>query len=221
MTSAFTFARECTINQSKKQTSTQPLVCDIDRLAFHAKWQLEVDMAGRGNCLAVALIGLLLFLPANIAQAQAQAPSGTEQMQPPSPEALAAAKELVEIMHLNERFKILLPAIFQNLKPAIVQGRIEVGRKFDALVPMMMETFQQRAPEMVEAFTAVYARTFSVDELHAFIEFYKTPAGQKMLQKTPALSQELMTTGAKLGQSIGAEAEKRMIEELRKNGINP
>jgi hypothetical protein len=213
-------ARKCTINQSKKQTSTQPLVRDIDRLAFHAKWQLEVDMDGRGNCLAVALIGLLLFVPANIAQAQAQAPSGTEQMQSPSPEALAAAKELVETMHLNDQYNAIMPTIVKNLKSVIVQGRADVERQYDALAPAMVDAFRQRVSEMSEAAALIYAKNFSVDDIHTFNEFYKTPAGQRFLAKMPAVSAESLATGQKLGRSIGKEVQERMIEELRKKGVN-
>jgi hypothetical protein len=84
----------------------------------------------------------------------------------------------------------------------------------------MLEAFRQRISEVIDAAAIVYARTFSVDELHTFNEFYKTPAGQKMLQKMPGMTQELMTVGVKFGQSVGKEIQQRMTEELRKKGID-
>jgi hypothetical protein len=177
-------------------------------------------MAGCGNRWAVGLIALQFLLPASVSLAQTQAPSETTQMQAPSPEALAAAKELLETMHLDQQFKAIVPSLFKNLKGGIVQGRADVERQYDALTPVMIEAFNQRVSEMADAAAIVYARTFTVEELHTLTEFYKTSAGQKMLQKFPVLTQELMAAGRKFGQSVGAEVQQRMIEELRKKGVN-
>jgi uncharacterized protein len=65
---------------------------------------------------------------------------------------------------------------------------------------------------------AVYARNFTADELRQVTAFYRTPVGQKMLEKLPAITQESMTVGQKFGQSVAAELRTRMIEELRKRG---
>jgi hypothetical protein len=51
--------------------------------------------------------------------------------------------------------------------------------------------------------------------------FYRTPAGQKFLLKAPSITQQTMVAGQKFGQSVGADAQKRMIEELRSKGPHP
>jgi hypothetical protein len=169
-----------------------------------------------GSIIRLVLIRLVLGVAAlhvlvSIDVARAQAPS---------PDALAAAKELIETMHLNDQYKAVLPAIMKNLRAAIVQGRPEVDRQYDALVPVMTEAFQARVSEMSEAAAIVYARNFSADELHSLNEFYRTPAGQKLLQKFPAVAQELLSAGAKFGQSVGHDVQQLMTDELRKRGVN-
>jgi len=101
-----------------------------------------------------------------------------------------------------------------------VQGRAEVDKQYDALVPMMEEAFKARVSEMIDAAAIVYAKNFSADDLHALNEFYKTSAGQRLLQKLPVVSQELLSAGTKFGQSVGRDLQQRMIEELRKKGVN-
>jgi uncharacterized protein len=64
----------------------------------------------------------------------------------------------------------------------------------------------------------VYANNFSAGELRDLIAFYKSPTGQKFLQKTPLVTQQTMAAGQKFGQSAGAEAQKEMIEQLRNKG---
>ncbi len=145
---------------------------------------------------------------------------GFARAQTPAPEAVAAAKEVIQTMHLNDQYNAIIPGIFKNLKPAIVQGRADVEQQYDALVPAMLDAFRQRVSELSDAAAIVYARNFSIDDLHALNDFYKTPAGQRLLQKMPTISQEMMGAGMKFGQSIGGEVQKRMVDELRKKGVN-
>ena len=157
------------------------------------------------------LLGALIFVFLSVGFAEAQTPT---------PEAVAAAKELIETMHLNDQYSAIIPGIVKTLKPAIVQGRADVERQYDALAPAMIDAFRQRVSEMSDAAAMVYARNFSTDDLHALNDFYKTPSGQRLLQKLPAVSQDMMSTGSKLGQSIGGDVQRRMIEELKKRGVN-
>ena len=138
--------------------------------------------------------------------------------QSPSPESTAAAKELATTMKLTEQFKTMMPLIMKNLKPVLVQGRSDLDRDYDVLVPILLEGFQARIGELVDAVAVIYASNFSAEELRAVTAFYKTPAGQKFLQKTPAVMQQTMAAGQQFGQSAAADMQKRMIEELRKKG---
>lgn len=144
---------------------------------------------------------------------------GLAQAQAPAPEAVAAARELVETMHLNDQYNAIVPGIFKNLKPAIVQGRADVERQYDALSPAIIDAFRQRVSEMSDAAAVVYAKNFSIEDIHALNDFYKTPTGQRLLQKLPTISQEMLVAGMKFGQSVGEEVQRRMIEELRKKGV--
>jgi hypothetical protein len=135
-----------------------------------------------------------------------------------SPESIAAAKELVATIKLGEQFKSLMPTIMTTLKPAIVQGRANVERDYDAMIPMLLQSFQSRMDELSDAVVKVYASNFTTDDLRALIVFYKTPVGQKFLQKTPLLAQQTMAVGQQFGRSVASEIRTRMIEELRKKG---
>jgi hypothetical protein len=139
--------------------------------------------------------------------------------QAPSPEALSAANELLETMHYKEQVSAILPGVMKALKPSIVQGRAEVDREYDVLVPVMLEGFKMRLSELSAAAAIVYSRNFSSEDLQALIAFYKTPTGQRLLQKLPAVTQDLMTAGGKFGQSVAEDMRKKMIEELRKKGV--
>jgi hypothetical protein len=75
-----------------------------------------------------------------------------------------------------------------------------------------------RISELEDSMVDIYTNNFSAGELRDLIAFYKSPTGQKFLQKTPLVTQQTMAAGQKFGQSAGAEAQKEMIEQLRNKG---
>jgi hypothetical protein len=153
----------------------------------------------------------LVLLAANSACAQSPAPS---------PEAMAAARELLVTMRAADNFKAIMPAIMSSLKPAIVQNRPQVERDYDALVPVLLEGMDARLNEMIDQVAALYARTFTTEELREVVAFYRGPTGQKFVQRMPLIMQESMLIGQRFGQSVSTEIRDRMIEELRKRGHN-
>lgn len=138
--------------------------------------------------------------------------------QSPDADSEAAAKELVSVIKVSDQFKTLLPLIFKQLKPAIVQNRADVERDYDALVPILQDRMMARISELEGSIVTVYASNFSAAELRDLIAFYKTPTGQKLLAKTPVIAQQTMAAGRKFGEVAGVEAQHEMVDELRKKG---
>lgn len=138
--------------------------------------------------------------------------------QTPSAEALTAAKELIVVMKMDEQYMAILPIAMQALRPAIVQGRAQIERDYDALLPAMLGVVQTRLDEITVAMATIYARKFTAAELREIAAFYRGPTGQKLLQNTSSLMQESMTYGQQLGAKMVEEIKERMIQELRKKG---
>jgi hypothetical protein len=145
---------------------------------------------------------------------------GPAAAQTPPPDALAAAKELVVTMRAADQLKNLFPIIMQQLKPAIVQGRPQVEKDYDAIMPALVEGMLARSGELIDLMADVYARNFTAAEIRQISAFYRGPVGQKFLEKMPAITQESMAAGQKWGQTVAGEMRGRIIEELRKRGHN-
>jgi uncharacterized protein len=135
-----------------------------------------------------------------------------------SDDGLSAARELIAVTRATEQIKQMLPAIMQALKPAIVQGRPQVERDYDAVMPLLLDAMGSRIGEMADQIASVYARNFTPDEMRQLVAFYRGPLGQKFLEKMPTVMQESMSVGQSFGQQIAGELRSRMIEELRKKG---
>jgi uncharacterized protein len=110
--------------------------------------------------------------------------------QTPSPDAMTAARSLVTTMKLPDQYKALLPGMLLSLRPVLTQDRPEIERDFDALLPRVTEASTPYFTAMVEDIVAVYASNFTVGEIREMEAFYRKPVGQKLLEKSPAITQQ-------------------------------
>ena len=142
------------------------------------------------------IIGVMLLFSISTAAAQT-----------PSPEALAVARSLISTMKLTDQYKALLPVILLSIKPAVVQGRPEIERDYDAMAAQIADAYAPYYSSMVDSAASLYASNFTVDELREIDAFYRRPVGQKLLQKSPAITQQSM--------QIGQDASRKAAEDLR------
>lgn len=143
---------------------------------------------------------------------------GPASPQTPPSDAMAAARELLIAMRFADQFRATFPMVMQSLKPAIVQNRPELERDFDATVPLLLDAMNPRLNDATEQMASIYALNFTADELRDLTGFFRTPTGEKYLQKFPAIVQQSIALGQRFGQSVAPEMQNRMIEELRKRG---
>jgi hypothetical protein len=153
------------------------------------------------------IIACLLLLSASATRAQT-----------PAPDAVAAARSLVTTMKLADQYKALLPAILLGLRPALTQDRPELERDYDAMMPTIADAFTPYYSTMVDNMAIVYAKNFTVDELRGIEAFYRQPAGQKLLEKAPAMAQQSMQIGQDVGRKASEDLRARLTEALRQKG---
>jgi uncharacterized protein len=153
------------------------------------------------------IVACLLLLSAPASRAQT-----------PGPDAMAAARSLVNTMRLADQYKALLPAILLNLKPVLTQDRPEIERDYEAMMPMIADAFTPYYTSMVDGIAAVYANNFTVAELRDIEAFYRQPTGQKLLEKMPVISQQASAVGQEIGRKAAEDLRQRLTEALRQKG---
>jgi uncharacterized protein len=151
-----------------------------------------------------------LIVAAVFAAGPVRAQTAPETTSTPSPEALAAAHELMTVIKPTDQFKAILPALIQNLKQAVVQGRPEVEKQYDAMIPVFYESAQKRVDALIDTIAAIYASNFTADELRDVTAFYRTPTGQKLLARQPAIAQQSMAAGQELGRAVMSDVQQQM-----------
>ncbi|WP_407155329.1 DUF2059 domain-containing protein [Bradyrhizobium sp. STM 3557] len=138
--------------------------------------------------------------------------------QTPSPEAMTAARALVTTMKLDARYKAMLPVILLGIKPALVQDRPEIERDYDAMAATAADVYTPYSNAMLDSVAALYASTFQVEELRQIEAFYRTPAGQKLLEKAPGIAQQSDDLVQDISRKAADELKARLTEMLRQKG---
>jgi hypothetical protein len=68
--------------------------------------------------------------------------------------------------------------------------------------------------EMMQWSAEIYAKRFTVDEIHQLRDFYRSPLGQKMVRQMPEIMTDVMTR-------VSGIITTRMPEAMRKEGLMP
>jgi len=154
----------------------------------------------------LAIVGVLLFL------------SGGASAEMPSPEAMNTARKLVVTLKIADQYRALLPQLLLKLRPVVAQDRPEIERDYDMMTAPGAEIYAPFFTAMVEQIAAVYAASFTLDELRQIEAFYAQPAGQKFLAQSDALAQASAQIGQDVSQKAADELKRRLIEALRQKG---
>ena len=159
--------------------------------------------------LLLTIAGALLLLTCN---ASAQAPS---------PEAMEAARKLVVTMKIADQYRALLPQLLLKLRPVVAQDRPEIEHDYDAMTAPGAEIYKPFLDTMIDQMAAVYAASFTLDEIRRIEAFYAQPAGQKFLEKSDALAQASAQIGQDVSRKATDELKQRLTEALRQKGNKP
>jgi uncharacterized protein len=154
--------------------------------------------------LVVAAFAAALFAAG---PARAQTPDT-----PVAPANLAAARAVVSAMKLEDQFKANIPSLMANLKPMIAQNRPEVEKQFDAMMPTFQQQAMQRLGELTDAMVTIYARNFTVDELHVIAVFDATPTGQKLIEANATINAQSMQAIGQWERTLADDIKKQMGE---------
>jgi uncharacterized protein len=117
-----------------------------------------------------------------------------------APPSDASIQELATMAHTQEVFSGMKPQmdamIASSMKEASQGQTITPERQaiLDRMRAKMVAAFDEsyNAQSMQMVMLRVYQATYTQDEVDGLIAFYKTPAGQALINKTPLMMQNMM-----------------------------
>jgi hypothetical protein len=137
----------------------------------------------------------------------------------PSPEALAAARELMSVMSpdmVGQMTRGMTAQVWPNIEREL-GGRVdqatltELRGEFERVIVEFANDSLKDAP-------AIYAKYFSVQELRDIAAFYKTPVGVKALQTMPKVMSDYFATIVPRMADLQRNFQARTQAILQKHG---
>lgn len=141
--------------------------------------------------------------------------------QAPSPEAMDAARKLVVTLKIADQYSAALPQLLLKLRPVVAQDRPEIEHDYDVMTAPGSDIYAPFAAAMIDQIAALYATSFTVEELRQIEAFYLQPVGRKLLEKSDALAQASAQIGQDANQKAVDELKQRLTEALRQKGKKP
>jgi hypothetical protein len=134
---------------------------------------------------------------------------------------MTAARKLVVTLKIADQYRATLPQLLLKLRPVVAQDRPEIERDYDAMTAAGSDIYAPFFAAITDQIAAVYATTFTPEELRQIEAFYAGPAGRKYLEKSDALAQASAQIGQDVSQKAADELKLRLIEALRQKGRKP
>ncbi|MBB4187539.1 DUF2059 domain-containing protein [Sinorhizobium terangae] len=109
-----------------------------------------------------------------------------------SEDQIKAARATIAALGVTNTFDNILPRLAERLKNTLIQSSPNHQELITATVDEKALALAARRADLEREAAAIYAKTFSVEELNAITEFYSSAAGKKLLNDGPIASRELL-----------------------------
>lgn len=104
---------------------------------------------------------------------------------------LRAARAAISAMGSTEGFDLILPEAAIELKNTLISNNPDLVTLINETVDEQAIALAPRRADLEREAALTYARNFTEDELNQLAEFYSSPAGRKLLEVGPEMTQEV------------------------------
>ncbi len=153
-----------------------------------------------------------------LALALAALPAAAQQPKPPSPAAIAAAKEILAMKHADTIYANAVPNLVHRTKDQLLQTNLNYQKDLNEVEVIVAQKLAGRQKEIGDGMAAAYAQAFTEQELKDLVTFFKSPLGQKFVSAEPGAIQQSMAFMNQWAQSFAEQINGEFRAEMRKRG---
>lgn len=172
--------------------------------------------------LGLGLLSLALALPA-VAQDQQPEPERApaeriQELMPQDvdPEALALARQVIVAAKVSREFDGILPDIADQAKSTFIRNNPQMQLGIIEVVDRIALEMVDFRGQLEEVFARVWASAFSVEELQALLEFFRSPVGEKYAERLPRVLAVQIGMAEQWRDAVAQEMFRRVRDELQK-----
>lgn len=159
----------------------------------------------RSLCVAIAATALLLL-------------AGPARAQQPSANALAQARELVEIIGASREFQSVHTAVIVQTASQFLQANPALAKDLNEIAESLVQEYQPRRAEVSNEVVRLYATHFTEAELKDALTFYKSALGKKLLAESQNILRDSVKFAEAWAAKVREEVSTKIRAELKKRG---
>ena len=145
-------------------------------------------------------------------------PAVAQQPKPASPAAIAAAKEILAMKHADAMYASAVPNLVHKTKDQLLQSNLNYQKDLNEVEVIVAQKLAGRQKEIGDGMAAVYAQSFTEQELKDLVTFYRSALGQKLLTAEPVAIQQSMAFMNQWAQGFAEMINGEFRAEMRKRG---
>jgi hypothetical protein len=144
--------------------------------------------------------------------------AGCAQAQQPSPGAVAAARELLEIKGAQNMLGPIVPGVVETAKNTLMQSNPNLVKDLNEVAVQLRTELAPRGAEVIQEFVNLYAQKFTEAELKQIVGFYRSPIGQKLLAEEPGVMDQGFKQAQNWANRLSEQVITRFRDEMKKRG---
>lgn len=127
---------------------------------------------------------------------------------------MKAARDMLSAIGITSQYDVILPQLSTQLKQTLIQASPNYENVINETVDEKALEFAPRRGDLEKEAAAIYAKTFSEDELKTISDFYNSAVGKKLIQDGPIAARELSKAAEIWGNGITRDLSKAVNDEL-------
>jgi uncharacterized protein len=176
-------------------------------MPFNAPAAMAHRAAAKRLAFVAATLGILAY-------------AGPAPAQEPSPGAIAAAKEMIEMKGAMNMFEPLVPGVIESAKNTFLRTNPGLSKDLNDVAATLRKEYADKRADIANEIARTYAAQFTEKELRDVIAFYKSPVGKKVIEVEPRVLEQSMTRVQSWAERFSEDMMKRFRADMRKKGHN-
>jgi len=159
------------------------------------------------------LLALMLVL---LGMAIAAAPVQAQEIDPAQ---LALARKYVDLTNKGQLYEVILVQTAQKTSNLFVPQNPTKAKEIDAAIGKILETYKGKHDDLFNQIARVYAVSFTPQEMQQIVDFYSSPAGQKLAGSAAEINGSVQKILQLYTYNLGTEFVSKVKAELKAEGL--
>src|SRR5690349_1315468 len=137
------------------------------------------------------------------------------------PAQLALARKYVDLTNKGQIYEVILVQTAQKTSDLFVTQDPKDADKINDVIGKILETYKGKHDDLFNAIARIYAVSFTPQEMQQIVDFYSTPAGQKLANSAADINGSVQKVMQVYTYNLGTEFVTKVRSELKAQGLTP